>query len=220
MTESTPKKRVTNTIIITSPTCNPTDQENVALLRQWLLQTVLEEFTVTDECPLQMILLSNFKRVLLIAPNHNISERAMQDSKFPIVSDFRFSFSLTDTSQGSERQYLELPKGQRLFLVSPPTSPPPEFDYSRCEEKPSTDTISRAHLDTRPHLYSILQKDMHKGDQAITLLDSDKHKIVLNTCETLGGEGEEGADGELVPTAMPPRSIFDDDEDLLSDVDE
>lgn len=213
--------RVTNTIIVTSPGASPTDAESVQTLRQWLSQTVLEEFAVTDDCPLQMILLPAFRRILLISPSRAISQRVMQESTLPIVADFRFSYSLADTAGEAERQYLELPKGQRLFLVSPPTSPPPGFDYSRCEERPSTETISKAHLDTRPHLYSVLGADEGKGEQAITLLDSRQHKIVLNTCATLQGEREvEGPAETVVPTAMPPRSIFDNDEDLLSDVDE
>ncbi|SMN20820.1 similar to Saccharomyces cerevisiae YKL159C RCN1 Protein involved in calcineurin regulation during calcium signaling [Maudiozyma saulgeensis] len=210
---------VTNTIIVTSGSqLDVTDSKHVNVLNEWLALTVLQQYTITNDNPLQLIILKNFKRILLISSNHEISKSIMDISRDPMVSMFKFSYSLADTSNSLSKQYLELPKGERLFLISPPTSPPPGFDYSKCEEVPNRDSVSRSHLNDQPHLYEIINNNGNdQQPREITLLDCNTGKIVVNTCKNID-DAEVGI--QLIPTAMPPKSIFDDDEDLLTDVDD
>lgn len=221
-------EHVTNTIIVTSsvPEDDITGKRQIQTLNDWLGYTVLQEYNITNENPLQLIILKNFKRVLLITSNHDISRYIMAESrkKEPLIKSFKFNYSLTDTTNAGEKQYLQLPKGERLFLISPPTSPPPGFDYSRCEEEPNKHSFSKGHLQEHPHLYEIINStdDSTAGNNSpreVTLLDNNMGKIVVNTCENLDIE-DDGDETNQIPTSMPPRSIFDDDEDLLSDVDE
>ncbi|CAB4254942.1 similar to Saccharomyces cerevisiae YKL159C RCN1 Protein involved in calcineurin regulation during calcium signaling [Maudiozyma barnettii] len=221
--EAKPREdHVTNTIIVTSVSqLNVTDSEQVKLLNEWLALTVLQQYTITNDNALQLIILKNFKRILLISPTHEISKSIMDVSRDLIVSKFKFSYSLTDTSNSLEKQYLELPKGERLFLISPPTSPPPGFDYSRCEEVPNTESVSKTHLTEQPHLYDVINDDgkdlNNQQPREITLLDCNTGKIVVNTCKNYD---DPNVESKLIPTSMPPKSIFDDDEDLLTDIDD
>lgn len=222
------EEHITNTIVVTSSNNEDdmADKKHIQVLNDWLGYTVLQQYNITNEKPLQLIVLRNFKRVLLITSNHDISKYIMTESrkKEPLIKSFKFNYSLTDTTSTAEKQYLQLPKGERLFLISPPTSPPPGFDYSRCEEEPNRHSLSKSHLQEQPHLYEIIN-DNGSNDSGnnlpreVTLLDNDMGKIVVNTCENLDIEDDE-SEANLIPTSMPPRSIFDDDEDLLTDVDE
>ena len=221
-------EHITNTIIVTSSNNEDdiTDKKQIQTLNDWLGYTVLQEYNITNEKPLQLIILKNFKRILLITSNHNISRYIIDESRKnePLIKSFKFNYSLTDTTSTVEKQYLQLPKGERLFLISPPTSPPPGFDYSRCEEEPNRHSLSKSHLQDQPHLYEILNDNSGNDSgnnlpREVTLLDNNMGKIIVNTCENLQIEDDDN-DTNLIPTSMPPRSIFDDDEDLLTDVEE
>lgn len=208
---------VTNTIIVTSSTIDVVDSKNIDILYEWLNQNILLKYDISNDNPIQVILLKNFKRILIVSPDHDMSQKIISSSTQSVVSNFRFSFSLTDTTQLSEKKYLELPQSERMFLISPPSSPPPEFDYARCEEKPNSDIISKAHLDEKPHLYSIVN-DPQNSNKSITLLDTGTTKIVVNTCDSVENV-DQNSKIDKIPTFMPPVSIFDDDEDMISDVD-
>lgn len=94
-----------------------------------------------------------------------------------------------------------------MFLVSPPSSPPPEFDYSRCEQSPSESTppVSRDQSNQGP----------------VTILNSSVANITVFPCadetsqEVLRKTYRDADMGTYQPTSMPPKSIFDDSDDDL-----
>lgn len=105
----------------------------------------------------ELVALPKFDRVLLICENKEVSQRMLDLvlQKWPTAS---ISYSIKDNSFSPELQaqlmqqngadfeeadtmeYLELPSesGSRRFLISPPLSPPPEWDHwNRAEEGPN-----------------------------------------------------------------------------------
>ncbi|KAH7590056.1 Calcipressin [Nakaseomyces glabratus] len=189
---------VTDTIILTSNERDITGQEILPILASWFEDNVLSNIQVLPANPIQLLLLKNFKRCLIICPDHAVSNAVMQKLKLKVpLPDLIFNYSITDSQNNSsvKKDYLKVPEHQRLFLISPPSSPPPEFDYSKCEDKPSFKT--HAH---QP------EKILRQATSFVAI-ESQVGTITVNTCDDYNN-GDPGLEG--VRTALPPKSIFDD----------
>ena len=134
----------------------------------------------------------------------------------------------------NSKQYLELPEHRTIFLISPPTSPPPEFDYSRCEEEPSKETFAiNDHLSGSNSTGSNVNVNIEymvavaggkevevENEKEITLIESKSGKITVSPCSNGSGIGGGGGATipRIVPTALPPKSIFDTDDEGDDDI--
>lgn len=179
---------VTNTIIVTSDADSVLEQAES--LEQWLSQRVLSHRHITAENPVEMVILQEFQRVMIISPTREVSQeikQALENGVTPF--SLHYSYSMADTSDQSP-EYLTVPKSKRVFLISPPTSPPPEFDYARCEQPPPR---ARTH------------EQRHTDDsQFLTLLDSKIASIALQRCDP--EQSSETTTSRQNRTALPPRT--------------
>lgn len=203
----------TNTLIITSKEKNVAESTVLEELRDFLESHVLSRFTVTHADAMQLVALPAMQRLVLVCPTSEIAQSALTaKSQCTSLDDLKFQFSLVDTTTASQKQYLELPSHQSFFLVSPPTSPPPEFDYSRLEEHPNREKglVPVSHLNEK-----MSPQSPHPAGHHV-LLETPNASITLDSCATdsemgFGGLGHVSA--ATIRTGMPPRSIFDDIED-------
>ncbi|EGV60094.1 hypothetical protein CANTEDRAFT_126964 [Yamadazyma tenuis ATCC 10573] len=125
----------TNTLIITQVSDAFLDDPNE-----------LVKFLASHNITCELVSLRRFGRILLICDDHQVSQsirQLLQNS--PQWSHLAVTFSLQDNELTSGREvsekmdYLELPAqdGSRRFLISPPLSPPPEWDHwDKVEEGP------------------------------------------------------------------------------------
>lgn len=216
---------ITDTIVITSniPDVDVTTDKTVEIIQHWLGETILLSHEVLAANPIQVIILRTFKRILIISPNAETSKDIMdlfqmkQEVMERGLQDLQFNYTLTNTHGENftevEKDYLQLPPADKLFLISPPSSPPPEFDYSKCEDIPK--------INNNNHLGSRCDP-LHEGDNGptpgtYTLLTSDVANIVIDSCADLETDLNPGTTVNNIKTAVPPRSIFDTDEELESD---
>lgn len=183
---------VTTTIIVTSQYDNVLEQ--VDFLRSWLSENTLKKFTITSQTPIQLIVLRNFQRILIVSPTLEISQQIMS-----VAMPRSLCMSYAPSNTVSSIQHLEVPKSERMFLISPPTSPPPGFDYSRCEEPPPEPQPT--------HTY----KHTYQSDVPVTILNSRVANITVHPCRE-DRSVESGMD-QYQRTAMPPKSIFDEESD-------
>ena len=227
----------TDTIIVTSSKLDPTSDSNIQSLRSELLDPILAANTVTASHPLEIIPLPSLRRVLIISPTVALSSTIYNQAgaNTALSNLFTFKYSRRNTKvEVSTGQYLELPEHKTIFLISPPTSPPPEFDYSRCEEEPSKEIFAlNDHLSGSNNPGSDMNVNIEymiavaggkevavEEEREITLIESKSGKITVSPCLNNacgGGSNNSGAGAtipRIVPTALPPKSIFDtDDED-------
>lgn len=106
----------------------------------------------------ELILLTNLSRILIICESNTIAtEIAHLLLQSPWSHSIKISYSLRDNKfnlnqsdltinqqVNQDMQYLELPceAGSRRFLISPPLSPPPEWDHwDKVEEGPNQKTF-------------------------------------------------------------------------------
>lgn len=196
----------TNTIIITSAKTDVSAPATVERVRAFLNDSILSQYEISPSNALQLITLTNFRRLVLIFPTLSLAQRAMSaKNEDKAVDDLQFSYSLVDTDYQDQKQHLDLPPHRKLFLVSPPVSPPPEFDYSRLEESPG-----RAFEHATHHQ---IPSAVNAPPEHRVLLDHPIGTITLDYC---GGSAAPNGGAELsvehLRTGMPPRSIFDEDE--------
>ncbi|GAV56134.1 hypothetical protein ZYGR_0BA00400 [Zygosaccharomyces rouxii] len=184
----------TNTLIAISNNGNLA--YDVEPLKNWLLESGAGE--------MQLIHLPSFKRVLVVTESRENASRLM--SKKEELDNIKLRYTLADTegalvNPDEEMGRLQVPPHKRTFLISPPASPPPEFDYSRCEEPP--DRIEPTSRSKEKHFEE--PETDSKGQR--TLLSSAAGTITIRPAETLG----ERATEPLPHTALPPKSIFDEE---------
>lgn len=235
---------VTDTIVVTSNQKNLdiTKPNIVKVLQEWLGSTILLKHEILPNNPIELIILRKFKRILIISPNVEVSNDIMrlfqteikQNDKAYILKDLQFSYFVTNTHRiksdpnnpnyninQDQKEYLKLPPSDKLFLISPPSSPPPEFDYSRCEEVPQV-TPNTFHIGDHPNPTvsdGLEIEPTSSNPKTYTLLTSDVANIVINRCETIGNNNDTYSTIHHVKTAVPPRSIFDTDEEVDSEED-
>lgn len=184
----------TNTLIATSD--NDNLAHNVEPLKNWLLKSGVGE--------MQLIHLPSFKRVLVVAESREAASRLML--KRAELDGIKLRYTLTDTEGAFENPdeklgRLQVPPHKRTFLISPPASPPPEFDYSRCEEPPDRGGSAVSSEGTA-------FEDLETNDEGQrTLLSSTSGTITIQPAETFEKEPQQ----PMPHTAMPPKSIFDDE---------
>ncbi|CAH2354163.1 calcipressin-like protein [[Candida] railenensis] len=133
-----------------------------------LILTGLEEDLLNDPKPIiqflaqkkreiEFITLPKFGRILLLCASKIEAEITYQDLKDSNYgTQFNISYSIKDndtlirstaTTSDEFVEYLELPSehGSKRFLISPPLSPPPEWDHwQKAEEGPSKQTLHSA----------------------------------------------------------------------------
>lgn len=203
MEHTTINDSITDTIIVTSSAVNVIDPGLVEQLQRWITAAILTMFQVGNDNPLQIVLLKSMKRVLIISPNKQISEEIMNaSSKNLNFKEINFNYSLKDSGSQIKKEYLKLPVNDHLFLVSPPSSPPPEFDYSQCEANPDSKLY---HQDV-----AIQLKNGHGDNETFTVLKNNTGHITVSTCQSIA---EPDSHLNIIPTSLPPKSIFDSDED-------
>ncbi|QLL33445.1 hypothetical protein HG536_0E03560 [Torulaspora globosa] len=180
---------VTNTIIVTSNADNVLDKTEP--LKRWLSDKVLTNIPITSRNPVEMVVLRDFQRVMIISPTREASQeilRALQNGGTPFC--LAYAYSQTDTCDRDSPDYLTVPKSEKMFLISPPSSPPPEFDYARCEQPPPP-----SHVQGLPHA---------EGSEFLTLLDNKIASIALQLCDTEQPPGPRTSSYRR--TARPPQS--------------
>ncbi|AAS51117.1 ACL111Wp [Eremothecium gossypii ATCC 10895] len=186
----------TNTVIIASRAADVTADAFVESFEALLQEHVLRRAHVTAEEPLQLCVLPNMRRLVVVAPTAAVARLVVDAFAAHGPPDREHmcavGFSLLDTPR--ESAHLAVPAARRLLLVSPPQSPPPEFDFSRLEDGPH-----------RPA--QVPGQDLPPGQPVTVLAPPTGAKIVLHPCESLAG----AASVEHVHTTLPPRSVFDDE---------
>lgn len=193
---------ITNTIVVTSN--KDSIIENLNALQDWLMDSILQRQRITSKNPMQLIILRNLQRVLIISPSREISQLIMTLSSSLKVS-LRFTYSLTDSGDDTAISYLNVPKSEKMFLISPPTSPPPEFDYSRCEAPPPC----------QPTINKIQNEEPEVETEAVvTLLNSKVANITVEHCAgTTSPQNVPPDKLHYQRTALPPISSFSSDEE-------
>ncbi|AMD18682.1 HBL220Wp [Eremothecium sinecaudum] len=197
----------TNTVIITSSVLEVTSDSFVTEYSDFLNNAVLSQFTVTDDCPLELYVLPNLKRLIVVSPSSEISQYVITQSKKhaadPSGVRFNACFALFDTKKSN---YLELPKSKKIRLVSPPQSPPSEFDFDRTEEHPNRETGHEMPAE----LLDASQPDAFQpGKSYLVHENSAVANIVLHPCENQFTDKEPTLGS--IHTMVPPRSIYDDE---------
>ncbi|CAI4034615.1 hypothetical protein SMKI_11G0610 [Saccharomyces mikatae IFO 1815] len=204
---------ITDTIIITSSKCDIVHNDNVGKIQAWLCKRILMKFQINENDPIQLIILKRLKRILLICPNHDISRHIMNASHTSEVEKFNFNYSLQDGHKNIAKQYLKVPESEKMFLISPPASPPPEFDFTKCEDAPQRHVQSCIQQEQQQRMKAnhLLPKGPDKeSNGTFTLLKSKAGAITIDRCPTNDADGQIRL-ADHVKTAFPPKSIFDSD---------
>lgn len=218
MASSPVKSVLTDTVIITSPTREVCSSPLFDELVQRVQTFVVDRNQIYGGDAIKVVALPGFRRLLVISPSREVSEQVHAlGAEF---EDCVFGYSLTDhhvtgtpaAQGGPEKQYLRVPEARTLFLVSPPASPPPGFDYSRLEDNPNMHTGHAVDADgpLGP-----------AGAATRTVFDNGRTQITVQQPPVAGAAGpgfsEAGANPlRRVKTALPPVSTFD---DILDDND-
>ncbi|CEP20538.1 RCN1 [Cyberlindnera jadinii] len=224
---------VSNTLIITGVSAEQlNDDAFIARLHNVLVSALAQTESV------QFIVLKSFKRILLIFQSRESSSLLIDKLKeLGRAEGFACGYALNDFSNNLGNNYLELPSDSRMFLISPPASPPVDFNYDATEEEPNKlqiythEDIQELFLKNNEELRKVLEQE-HDSTKYVSsavddskgkLIDQLRREIVLN--DSPGGpkivlEAINVEDDHLIGkaiqsfrTSLPPRSIFDDLDD-------
>lgn len=167
------------------------------------------EKVILKELPnetVKVVVLKQLKRIILIFKDVVVAHTAVKFLKSP---DYTIGFSKMSTStDGNDKDaYLQLPSNTRMFLISPPASPPSEFDYEKVEEEPNTNQSYTIH--DLKQLNNHHDVDTKQLESIILNNSTGTPKIVLHP---VNGEDNSIISEEIKKfrTALPPKSVFDD----------
>ena len=133
---------------------NPTNTVIVTNVSDEIIETPkpLVDYLCKENNPCEFIVLPKLRRILVICNDSIVAEhvykRLMESDEW---GHLKLSYSMKDNNifQGVSVEenvdYLELPteEGSRRFLISPPLSPPPEWDHwDKVEEHPHTQPMT------------------------------------------------------------------------------
>ncbi|KAH3681812.1 hypothetical protein WICPIJ_007252 [Wickerhamomyces pijperi] len=246
---------ITNTLILTG-----FDNESLkdSTFIQDLQQDIITEIdsnpeeygtgdAINDGSIIKFIVLTAFKRIIIVLQNHKQSvslyaviPKILAKHQITAGANIKVGFSLFDyNNQISELDTLQIPANVKLFLISPPVSPPNGFEYDRLEDPPTNHQIftleeiqnlQSQHIPT-PMDQKLEVHEKHKHEHPtweILLNDSqvpDVPRIILNPSLNQDDEMDEldtnntqtgTYHGQFmrsvrpyVRTVMPQRSIFD-----------
>lgn len=227
---TTRPRQPTDTLIITG--VSPATVRDPAPLALFLAQSEIE---------LELVSLPKFGRIILLCKNSQdasiigtkLAQLTSWCSKQGNEAKIVVSFSLQnnhwhhDTTAEKEVEYLELPleNESRRFLISPPLSPPPEWDHwHRTEEGPNRKTIPSPH-----ELSHLLWERLggFQGEEAVPYTEDEKEEkkavniahepeilfenvdngVPVILLDAAPGNTEKTALRSIAKTAMPPMDI-------------
>ncbi|QEU58270.1 Rcn1 [Kluyveromyces lactis] len=203
----------TDTVIITSKTKDVCSKPLFDEIVHKVQECVVNTRQIYGADAVRVITLPGFKRILVTSPNIEASREVK--SLNPLFPDCKFGFSITNhvaesnslaefphTGTDTVMNHLKVPPAQTLFLVSPPASPPPGFDYSRLEEWPNRNT---GHEEAGAGIDDDSKPAVRK------VFDNGHTRIIVEG--STNSEPNHTALMQHIKTAMPPISTFDDVED-------
>lgn len=231
---------ITNTLILAGiPLERLEDNQYIVPLQHEIIANIPNTDLV------QFIILKTFKRILIIFNNKQSSIKVYDHFK-TTHDDFTTGYSLHDYSSFDiNDNYLELPDNSRMFLISPPASPPIDFNYDQVEEEPNRlqiythEELQEIMKDNNTDFENLVTENLKKTKYSnnetssskrsimdfakeIILNDSNddsKPKIILNP---INGENDHliGRAIQSFRTSLPPKSVFDElDDDIIDDGD-
>ncbi|CCH45262.1 Calcipressin-like protein [Wickerhamomyces ciferrii] len=233
---------VTNTLILTGISLE--NLENNQFIAD-LQQEIVSKISNDDSDFVQFVVLKTFRRILIIF-NNKVSSIDLYKHFKNSRNDFKAGYSLHDYANFKiEDNSLELPDNSRMFLISPPASPPIDFDYDREEEEPNKtqiythEELKEIFEKNQKNLEDIVHENMkttkysnnESNNQQRSIMDFEKEivlndsnddtkpKIILNP---INGENDHliGKAIQSFRTSLPPKSVFDEfDDDIIDDGD-
>lgn len=180
---------INGTLIITSNVKNVIENIFVDEIKQFIFGKVITYWRITNDNPIEIIILKSLKRLIIVCPRIDISEFIHRNLN---IQHIQIKLSLTSTPRNS--LFLEPPIAKRIFLVSPPQSPPSEFEFDKYEEIPNKDV---------GHSYNY---ESYENDTTHTIVKTPHCEIIIDKCETL--DNSNVSIPLPIPTSMPPKSIF------------
>jgi hypothetical protein len=193
-----------------------------------LQRKVISHVPCTDV--IQFIILKSLKRVVLIFNNKDSASKLYSVFKKE-NKEFVTGFSLSDYNGDIQDNYLKLPENSRMFLISPPASPPSNFDYDQEEEEPNKSQIY-THQEIQESLlkYNKELKELLEKNDKDQLELNDTHWDQLEQKEIVLNDNHDNSQTPMIilhpikghndhlishaiqsfKTSLPSRSIFDD----------
>jgi len=233
---------VTNTLILAGI---PEDKLDDDQYINELQQEIIENIPNTDL--VQFIILKTFKRILIIFNNKKSISKVFKFMKLKHDDVFTIGYSLNDYSSFDiNDNYLELPDNSRMFLISPPASPPIDFNYDQVEEEPNklqiytheelNEIFKKNNGEISNLISENLKKTQYSNSKTSELLEKSiidfKNEIILNDSNDdlkpkiilnpINGENDHliGRAIQSFKTSLPPKSVFDElDDDIIDDGD-
>lgn len=203
----------TNTVIITFESSEIIKEHFIDEYVNFLKTRVLSKCSITDDQPLELSILPQLCRLVVVSPTPDISAIVADETKEHAKTckiPYTVGFSLFDTPKKSS--LLQLPEARTIHLVSPPQSPAPEFDFNRIEEKPSQETAYPIFSNSiKSGEDGVITEDTFVPDKPYVIIDNAKvARVVIYPCEPIQTPGTPSLN-ITSHTMLPPRSIFDED---------
>lgn len=214
----------TNTLILSGFANGKLDDKNyIDCLQRKIVSNALNTDTV------QFIILKSLKRIILIFDNLESSVKLYQVLRED--KSFITGKSIHNYNNNIQDNYLKLPNNSRMFLISPPASPPPDFNYDQEEEEPNKlqiytpEELKESLLKYNKELEKILRENKNKINESSWNEITEK-EIVLNDNKENSNTPKiilhpiKGHNDHLIShaiesfrTSLPARSIFDELDD-------